>query len=121
MSSAQQDQGDGGDDAQQHAQGGAAGIEVPHLQEGGGFLHGNGAGQRFHRAVFGGLRSFYIIFEQIIGADPEQLGQTDDAGHVRHGLGSFPFGDGLAAHAQLLRQFLLGPAVLFSQFDYLVR
>ena len=54
-----------------------------------------------------------LAVHQLDDADAQRLGQRLEQGDVRQSLAGLPLGDGLAADAQLFRQFGLGhPAVL---------
>ena len=59
-----------------------------------------------------------LVFEKIIRADAERFAQLHQLIQIRHRLRTFPFGNRLPRHHQLLGKLLLRPALLLAKGRY---
>ena len=117
--SGEQDQTDGGEDAEHRGEryfrrGGAAQGKVF------GRLRHRHAAQGRVAALGRGLLLGKLVLEQEVGRHAEQTAHLHDLIHIGHGLRALPLAHGLARDAELLRQLLLRPAGLFAQGSDLI-
>ena len=109
LCSAQEDQQNGGEHTEHHAERNACCVFLLDLQKFGGFLHGYGKKRSvgiLDRNHFIPLR-FQFILQQIVGADAEHFGKPNNSPHVRDGLRTLPFRNRLSAHAHLFGEVFL--------------
>ena len=124
---AQVNEGGGGEDAQEHAQGNFTGHPSHRVQVGVGLLQGDVVdrdlgpiqnGDRF-RLCLGQLR-LHLVEEQVVTAHLKQLAEPENFVQVWDGAAALPLGHRLPGHPQLVGQLLLGPPGLFSQICDLI-
>ncbi len=128
--SCQQEQRDGGEDAEKSGQSDSGSAPLPPVQI---FLRqlpahppqGARIGRRFvgedglrrWGGAAGLLRALQLVLQQIVGADAEEAAHLQQLLYLRHRLGTLPLGDGLAGDVEPVGQLLLRPAGLSPQID----